>query len=293
MAVEIVKNLPFEDYRKREGINASILKTVHSFSLLHAKAELDGLRVVETPTLDFGKCLHSWVLEGVQDWAVKPLTYPAPADHAKVKAKDPAKRIEAGSPLPWNANADYCDKWKQEQGDKVILSTDEDARIRAMRDALYANPEIKKLLGGENEVSIFLEKDGQKRKCRLDALPEGDIVADLKSGDLVQPEIFMGNALKYGWDIQSAWNLDMCRWAGRPKKEFWFIAVESDYPYAHTILKFRDVPGSFLRLGRAKYRAALQRIKNAMASGVWAGYDSGDCENFAKDYQLKQLEQTY
>lgn len=284
----IVKNLPFDEYRARNGINASILKTVHSFSLLHAKAELDGLRTVETPTLDFGQCVHSWVLEGIQNWATKPDTYPAPADHASVKKK----LIKEGDPLKWTRNANYCAAWEDAQG-KIILSSDEDKRIRAMKDALMADDEVAPLLGVSNEVSIFLEKDGIHRKCRLDAMPNADVILDLKTGDIVQPGIFTANALKYGWDIQSAWNLDMTKWEGCPRKEFWFVAVESDYPHAHTVLKFRDIPGSFLRLGRAKYRAALQKIKNAMSSGKWPSYDSGDVETFASEYQLKQLEQTY
>lgn len=288
--VEIIKNLPFEDYRARKGINASILKTVHSYSLLHAKAEMDGLRSIETQTLDFGKCFHSLTLENIVDWSVKPLTYPAPEDHADVKKG----KIKAGDPLKWNGNAGYCKEWESKQGSKVILSADEDRRVNGMRDVLHSDPEIKALIGGDNELSVFVESDGFVRKCRIDGLPVGDDapVIDLKSGDCVHPEIFMSNAMKYGWDIQAAWNLDVLKLAGKPRKEFWFVAVESDYPHAHTILKFKDTPGSFLRLGRIKYRAAFQRIKNAIRDNKWPSYDSGEAELFAKDWQLKQLEQT-
>lgn len=288
--VEIIKNMPFEEYKARPGINASILKTVSAFSLLHAKAEMDGIVSKETKVFSFGKCCHSLVLEGVTDWVVRPETYAAPADHASVKKG----LMKAGDPLPWNWNAGVCDEWKQRNKDKIILTPEENSRVIGMRDALMKDPEVAQLTGGENELSVFVEKDGLQMKCRIDALPNGDNlpVVDMKTGDCVEPEMFMNNAMKYGWDIQAAWNLDVLRLAGKPRKEFWFVGAEVDPPHAHTIIKFRDEQGTFLRLGRIKYRAALQNIKNAMASGVWSSYKSGYAEEFARDYLLKQLEQT-
>lgn len=289
MVIEVIPNLPFAEYQQRDGINTSILKVAYNESLLHAKAVLDGRRKMESDNLDFGKCFHSWTLERKEDWVTKPVTYPAPLKHAKVKKG----LIKEGDPLPWNANAAFCKEWEEAQ-EGIVLSESGTAAVKGMARTLREDPVIGPMLdgAGQSELSVFVEKDGVKRKCRIDRLPSKGPVLDLKSTKNAHPERFLQSAIDLGYDIQAAHTLSILRAAGDPRDEMWFCAIESENPYAYSILKFKDIPGSFLRAGRIKVNAAMLKIQAAMKSGIWPGYPSGEAEEFAKDWMKKELDQT-
>jgi hypothetical protein len=287
--VRIVYDMPFEEYAEAPGINASLLKMVHSLSLKHVKAVMDGERKHESDAMDFGKCFHSLLLENREDFVERPDTYPAPPDHAKVKSGE----IASGDHLKWNANAGYCKIWENSQG-KIILTSSECAEIRGMVSALRGDTEIAGLLRGKTEVSVFAEKDGVPVKCRIDLLTSEEYqpVIDFKSTRSAQPESFLVDSFNRGYHIQAAWNLDVLRWAGIPRKSFWFVPVEGDAPFAHSVLKFNDEAGSFLRYGRTLCRSAFAKIGKAMKTGEWPSYGSHDAELHAKPWMLPMIDQT-
>jgi hypothetical protein len=274
--MEIVENMPYADYAKRPGVNASLLKLVHRKSLLHAKAYLDGKYEEESDELAFGKCFHSLALEGREDFVQIPDTYTN--DKGEVK--------------PWNWNANACKAWGDEQGDKTPLKVGEVEACRGMADSVfdYLGGKVK----GRIEVSLFADKDGIPLKCRVDLLPHDKEtpIVDLKSCQSAEPSKFLRSSIELGYHMQAAFALDVARLCGFERDTFSLLAVESNAPHAACILNFSDEPMSLLRLGRIHYRTALQRLINAQKTNRWDGYGEHAAENFAPAWIAKELEVT-
>lgn len=286
---EIITKLPYADYAKRPGVNATLLKLVHKKSLLHAKAYLDGTYAEESDVLDFGTCFHSLALEGREDFSVHPATYAAPATHEKVKKGE----IKEGDPLPWNFNAGVCAKWKTAQPKgRIILNESEEMRVRAMSNAVRAA--LGEKIKGRIELSMFGERDGIPMKSRADLIPDDEDapIIDLKSCASAEPFKFMRSSLDLGYHLQAALTLDVARMCGIDRKSFWLVAAESEPPHAIAILKFDDTPLSLLRVGRSAYRAAFKRLIQAQETGRWPSYGSHHAEDFAPAWMKNELEMT-
>lgn len=274
--MKIVEHMPFAEYAAAPGVNASLLKIVHRECLAKAKAHLDGRYKKESAALDFGHCFHSFTLEGREDFSIKPEMYDSD-----------------DGPKKWNANANVCKAWKSEQGDRLILSADEAASIYSMSKAVRER--LGDLMEGRIEVSLFADrKDGIALKNRADLIPhkENAPIIDLKSCASAEPNKFLKSSIDLGYDLQVAFTIDVAKLCGIERKDFWLVAVETEYPHPISVLRFRDEPCSFLRAGRAKYRRALQMLKNAMDEGSWPGYGSAPAEEYAMPWMLKELEAT-
>lgn len=289
MSVEIVEHMPYEEYAKHPGVNASLLATISNYSLAHAKAELDGKRKIESEDLDFGEDFHALLLEDRKTYVVHPDTYPAPKDHAKVKKGE----IQEGDPLPWNWGANYCKAFyskNTELGWHCISSGDE-LDLRGMVESVRNHPDLQNIQG-RHELSVFVEHDSIMLKGRLDILPDSlPVIIDLKSARSAKPEDFVKSAFNLGYHIKAALYLDIARWAGLgARQEHWFAAVEKDAPYACSVVKYLDTETSFLRFGRRLYRNALAQLIQARKTGRWEGYQTCEAEMHASKYMLEALE---
>jgi hypothetical protein len=279
MGTEIIRNLPYEEYRKRPGVNASLLKTVHAQSLKHAKAQIDGIEI-ESDAKDFGTSFHALLLEGKYDFVVHPETYLG-EEKGKPKIK------------PWNWNAHACAQWEREQGGKTVVNEKEakalEAMVAAAHDALSG---LK--LGGDCELSVFAEKDGVPIKARIDTLPTDPNapVIDFKKVRSAEPRKFMRQCYDLGYYIQCAWILDVLRLAGIERDSVWLVGIEDKQPFSSCTLKFVDVPVSFLRLGRIHARAAFSKVKTAYETNRWPDYGITVAENYAMPWMLPELDQT-
>lgn len=272
---EIITGMSYEEYAKRPGVNASLLKIVHKKSLQHARAYLDGEWKQESDALDFGKCFHSLALEGREDFVETPATY----------------TNEKGEEKPWNWNATVCKKWGEDQGERVTLKASEVLAVRSMAKA------ASRALGplrGRAEVSLFAEIKGHPVKCRIDFLPddESESIPDLKSTTSAEPGKFIRNALDLGYHLQAALTLDIVRACGLSHKQFDLVAVESEAPHATCRMEFKDTDWTVTRLGRIHYRAAFQRLLNAQETGHWFGYGTVAAEDHLPAWMEKEMEQT-
>lgn len=287
----ILPGLSFDEYRALPGFNASLLKVADSRSLAHAKAYIDGLPSPNSDALDFGSSFHNLLLRGVEDFVVRPDTYPAPEKHAKVKAGE----CKPGDPLPWNGNAGACKDWLSENAKgKLVHDAESAASLRGMVTALRAHPEIAPHLNGQCELAVTAERKGLQYKALVDLLPDDPSapVIDFKSCRSCNPRRFVADAVKLGYHLQSALYVDVLAWNEIQRKEFWFVAVEDAPPYVIWIMKMRDEPLRILRVGRARYRAAVQKLVAAESADLWPGYESVEPEDLAPAYLKDELEQT-
>lgn len=287
MSIEIVERMPYDDYAKHPGVNASLLATIANYSLAHAKAELDGERKRESEAFDFGEDFHALLLENRKTYVVHPDTYPAPGDHAKVKKGE----IAAGDPLPWNWNANACKAFYAKNLDFHCISSEDESDLVGMVESAKAHPDLQNIQG-RNELSVFVDHDGVMLKARLDILPAKlPVIIDLKSARSAQPEKFVRSAIDNSYHLKGAFYCDVARWAGLGTfNSFWFAAVEKEAPYVTAVVKFNDEPASLLRYGRRLYRNALHQLKNARETGNWKGYETCNAEDHAPRWMLEALE---
>lgn len=276
MTGEIVYGMSFEDYKKAPGINGSLLKIVDKSSMVHVKAAMDG-KVDSTDEQDFGKAFHALLLENRQDFVIHPDAYPG-------------KKKEDGTDPNWNWNANFCKEWAKGQ-ELPILSHAEGDDLLGMVQSLRSNDRFSAHLNDSKcEVSLFAEMGGVKVKARIDILPSHGPVIDPKSTGNAEPVKFMRLAYDLDYFMKAAFYLDVLNLCGDKREEFWLVAIEREYPYAHSILAFKDVPISFIEMGRIRYRNALAKLTNAIKTNKWPSYGVTEAELVASPWMLKELE---
>lgn len=207
-----------------------------------------------TPALLFGQVFHKLALERntfFDEFAVAPTV---------------DRRTKEGK----QAWADFMD----EHADKTIIPVEMYAQAMEMCDALAAEPLAAKLLAGAHEVSFFWTDDetGEECKCRVDCLNTSysrPIVVDVKSTTDASTEAFTRDAIKYGYDFQSAMYSEGVSKNIGQMPLFVFIAVEKEPPYAVNILQADEL---LLRRGRNLFRDYIGIYHDCKKSGNWYGY---------------------
>jgi hypothetical protein len=279
----LVPNLTYDEYAAREGVSASILKLVALESLATVKATLDGRISRESDALDFGKAWHALLLEGKTQYVVQPATY----ESATVKkGEDPIK--------PWNNNSKTCKAWYAAQ--TVPILTEKDiVDLHGMVAAVRRNEELAPYLNGQSELSAFASfSAGQKLKARFDLLPDdaSGPVIDFKKACSANPSKFVKQIFDLKYYIQAAVYLDVLKLLGKPRKQFWFVAVEDFAPYNLYISKLIDQPISFIELGRREYRGAYRTLESARSTNYWPSYGSSEAEAHVTSWMQQAIEAT-
>lgn len=226
-----------------------------------------------------------------QRFAVKPITYPAPSTHAAVKKG----RIEVGSPLPWNRNADFCDEWEleQEKNGRIVISTALAENVRRAREIVMDDALCAPLFeGADFQVEVRGIYTSQQAglhvplKGLIDIVPRGLInivqdftghpgcLVDFKTAADASPRRWFRSAFGFGYHVQAALYLDLFN-ATNPdvkRDQFLHIVQETTDPFQ---VGRRAVSADVLDLGRSFYVAALERYCECLKTGIWPSYDVG------------------
>ena len=218
-----------------------------------------------TPALLFGQVVHKMLLEWekfADDFVVSP--------NADRRTKAGREAYDAVAALA---------------GERKIIPPDMYELALNMAEAARKEPFVRVLIMGEHETPFFWtdEQTGEECKCRTDCLTKvGDqlIIVDYKSSADASPDAFRRDAIRYGYDFQSAMytdgvlhnlaNTDVLTAlnAGEAPK-FVFIVQEKEPPYAVNIF---EADPAFVRHGYDVFRELLGTYHYCKENDHWYGY---------------------
>lgn len=207
-----------------------------------------------TPSLIFGQLFHAMALQPETVW------------EQFAASPNVDRRTKAGKEA-------YVEFERQSEN-KTVVTADMVELATEMCKALYANEAVRKLLDGEKEKEFFWvdELTGEECKCRADVVStigNLNIIVDLKSAENASTEAFTKDAVKYGYDFQSAmYKTGVERNTGKTYI-FVFIVVEKKPPYAVNILQADDL---FVRRGYDMFRELIGIYHDCKQTGNWYGY---------------------
>lgn len=196
--------------------------------------------------------------------------------------------------------SDVQSEWLANNGHRQVLTAEQFEQLRNMRDALYADPTISKLLNlpGEAELSAYWmhpvvdPETGEvigDEMCRVrpDKLCKNGFVLDLKSTESAAEEDFAKSIANWGYDIQDDFYLTGITEAMRQSGGFEDYAVPRRMIFIAVEKTARVVDGQAMGvaaytlcdesrvIGRGKWHRSLARYAKCRKTGVWGGYKSG------------------
>lgn len=195
---------------------------------------------------------------------------------------------EEGNSKPWNFNAKVCKAWKKEQGDKLIVKTTEYAAARDAVKALEKHKEcIYLVANSKTQVFVCAEYADDATglvipvRALLDLVPNrktvdyGKALVDLKTGQSAEYREFEKSVFRNDYDAQAALHRDLYVEAtGEDRTDWLFILQENEPPY-EVADPIPMLSSDYVNIGREKYRQALARYCQCLATKNWPGYSVG------------------
>jgi hypothetical protein len=179
-----------------------------------------------------------------------------------------------------------AEAWEAENAGKTALTADQMAAIEQMVASIRAHAGAARLLSnGLAEMAVFWvdQETGIECKCRPDWLVTMEdrpdwitAIVDVKTCRDASADGFARAIATLGYDVQAAFYQDGLKALIGRAVPFYFIAIETEAPYAVASYKASD---RMIEVGRSKYRAALELLRWCMDNDRWPGYQpSGEVE---------------
>ncbi|ECI9418945.1 exodeoxyribonuclease [Salmonella enterica] len=192
---------------------------------------------------------------------------------------------------------ELLDAWRENPGNKILVTRQQYETALAIQSALYAHPEAGKLLQNPTravEVSYFgidddtgldirvrpdveLEYEGLRIGFDLKTISMWDVKEDSLKSRLHREITMRDYHLSAGMYCNVA-DLDKFAW----------IFVNKDEGYHWVAVVWAS--GSLLELGKLEYRRTIRAIANAMDTGEWPAPVTADYTDELNDYDLRRLE---
>lgn len=235
------------EYDELKALNYSGAKEIIK-SPAHYQAWLKSEKE-DTPALKFGRLVHLASLE--------PLVF----DKQVRVMPDCDRRTKEGKAI-YEAFAATL------RPDEECIKQEEMNKVLAVAESAQAG--IESVASGKAGVRLVehtftADHEGVKIKGRPDlVLLDAGIVIDVKTTTDASAKNFAKEIWNYKYFLQAAWYL---RLTGA--KEFYFIAVEKEPPYAHAVYRLDDAA---IDLGRQLMSSACVTYRECANFGVWPSY---------------------
>lgn len=179
-----------------------------------------------------------------------------------------------------------AEAWEAENAGKTALPAEQMAAIEQMVASVRSHQGAANLLGGglaEMSAFWFDPETGIECKCRPDWLVTMEdrsdwitAIVDVKTCRDASADGFARAIATLGYDVQAAFYQDGIKAMTGKTVPFYFVAVETEPPYAVAAYKASD---DLIEVGRTKYRGALQLLKWCRDKGDWPAYQpNGEVE---------------
>ena len=251
---QTIMDMAAEDYFALDAVSASDLKALMRSPLYYQHYKAKGIKA--TPAMQLGTAAHMAILEP-ERFASDCVMWDGAVRRGKV----------------WDA---FCEQY----ADKTILTVSEYDACCSMAAAVRKHEgAVSWLTGGNPEVVLRWDYDGEGSmpcKCRIDWMPAGAGIVDLKTTADPSPRAFSRTAANLNYHMQLAWyrrgyravkRTDLC-----PVK---ILAVQNQAPWD---VVFYDVPEEVLARGDELCDEAVDLLGRCEASGNWFGADGGTGE---------------
>lgn len=253
-----VFQLSMSDYLASDGVSQSALKLLAK-SPAHLKYAREHPEP-STPDQDMGTVLHKAVFEPEE---LNGFCHVIPAHYLDEKTGEKKK---------WHGGAKVCKDWfAARQDGKILIHKSDFSDVLLMRDSVHRHPAAYLALRtGKAEQSLFVEDPdtGLLLRCRTDWL-SGNAIVDLKKCRDASPAGFAKSVANFGYAIQAASNLHICRLLGLGKEKFIHIAVEDVAPYAVGVY---ELDQASLDIGYSQFRRLLARYLQCVIDDRWPAY---------------------
>ena len=254
---EIITAMPFEDYRRMEGMNWSLLRNYHR-SPLHYRTAADAPPTPPTPARLLGQAVHALVLEGETIYQARFAVAPEGINRKTKLGKETWAAFEA----------------EAEATGRAVLTADQGAAVLGMAEAIGRSRTANKLLARcavrESTVIWTDPATGTPCKARPDAMdPASGLLVDLKSTadatlDAIRKDVarrlYHGQLSFYRRGLQAA---------GAPAGPAVLVFVESSPPHGVRAVVLDD---EALGAGDNLVEQLLGLHADCERTGTWPGY---------------------
>jgi len=220
--------------------------------LIRSPAHYKNPARIESAAMAFGTLVHTFVLE------------PAIAEARYRPRADVDGRTKEGK-----AVRDWESALASQQGIQFVNRSDYDAAT-SITASVRSHLGCGSLLsGGLAEVSGTVEGFSDVNvRIRPDYLTDKHIV-DLKTCVDARSDAFSRSVINFLYQVQAAFYVDVAEAIDGKKRDFYWVAVEKDAPYAVSVFKASD---AMLENGRAQYKCAIALYKECASMDLWPGY---------------------
>lgn len=247
-------DLSAEAYHGVRAVSATALKLLARKTPRHVKALLDGALSEETSAMSRGTAVHAALLE--------------PGRFEQAYRVGPEANRNSRE---WKAFAAEC------EADGVEgLKPSESGEILGMREAVWADPSVRKLLlaSDRRELSVFwtMRVGDQELPCkaRLDLYSTRyGCILDVKTCGDAELDRFEANSYRLGYHIQLAWYARAAAAVGLSAHMTGILAVECKPPFVPCIFQ-PDI--ELLEAGEDAITGLLQRWARCDKTNDWPGW---------------------
>jgi hypothetical protein len=252
----IHRNVEAERYHQRiSGVVSKGALDQFARSPAHYRAWLE-TGSADTPAFVFGRAFHCALLEP----DLFEQTYAAEPDFGDCRRKENKARRDA---------------WREDNGGRISLGTDDSARIRGMIAAVRRHPLASKMMrDGVPEVTVTWQDSETDLPCKI----RGDwwaerlrMVIDAKSCFDASPDAFRKDVARYRYHVQDALYRSGFAAAGKQIDHFVFVAVEKEPPYAVGVYSL-DPDG--IGRGYTRARIEIDRMAECVSRNDWPAYST-------------------
>jgi len=226
-------HMPNQEYHSyKDYISSSFVKSVAKHSIAKALQPIE-----PSPALLFGDAMHTY-FESVDAYNQRFKVFGDSAVIAEILERRP----DITNPTMTKDYKTFKQDFEQslKQGEQVISLQDHNTIVK-MHESAMNNEGLKKVMemyepsDTLDEHSFFTEEEdlyGLKYRVRPDRLLQRDserlAIIDWKSCRDASERAFKSDFWKYRYDLQAAF---YCQVLGVPMNDFYFVAIEKEYPY--------------------------------------------------------------